>query len=42
MYAIDDARWEPQGLDGEQSSNNDFGLNAGMLWNITDKSRIKH
>ena len=36
MYAIDDARWQPQGLDGEQPSNNDFGLNAGMLWNITD------
>ena len=36
MYAIDDARWEPQGLDGEQPSNYDFGLNAGMLWNITD------
>ena len=37
VYAIDDARWQPQGLDEEQSSNNDFGLNAGMLWNITDK-----
>jgi hypothetical protein len=36
MYAIDDARWEPQGLDGEQPSNYEFGLNAGMLWNITD------
>ena len=36
MYAIDDARWQPQGLDGEQPSNYDFGLNAGMLWNITD------
>jgi hypothetical protein len=36
MYAIDDARWEPQGLDGEQPSNYEFGLNTGMLWNITD------
>ena len=36
MYAIDDARWEPQGLDGEQPSNYEFGLNAGLLWDITD------
>jgi hypothetical protein len=36
MYAIDDSRWEPQGLDGEQPSNYEFGLNTGMLWNITD------
>ena len=36
IYAIDDARWEPQGLDGEQPSNYEFGLNAGLLWDITD------
>ena len=36
MYAIDDSRWDPQGLDGEQPSNYEFGLNTGMLWNITD------
>ena len=35
MYAIDDNRWQPQGLDGEQPSNYDFGLNAGILWDIT-------
>ena len=35
MYAIDDARWIPKGLDGEQPSNYDFGLNTGILWDVT-------
>ena len=29
-YFIDDHRWVPQGIDGNEPSNNDFGMNFGI------------
>ena len=37
LYMIDDEKWVPQGLDGEDPSNKDFGLNFGLAFQLTDK-----
>ena len=40
LYMIDDERWQPQGLDGQDPSNKDFGLNFGLACQLTDKLGI--
>ena len=40
LYMIDDEKWVPQGLDGEDPSNKDFGLNFGLACQLTDKLGI--
>ena len=30
VYVIDDERWVPLGLDGNEPSNNEFGMNLGL------------
>ena len=37
LYMIDDKRWKPQGLEGQDPSSNDLGLNFGLACQLTDK-----
>ena len=37
LYMIDDKRWNPQGLEGQDPSSNDLGLNLGLTCQLTDK-----
>jgi hypothetical protein len=36
LYNIDDERWVTNGLDGEQPSNLDFGLNFGLACQLSE------
>ena len=37
LYMIDDKRWQPQGLEGQDPFSNDFGINFGLTCQLTDK-----
>ena len=40
LYFLDDDKWNPSGLDGNDPSNLEFGLNLGLACQITESLGI--